>query len=290
MILVFGSLNVDLVSRVERIARPGETVLAARCDTHFGGKGANQAVAAAHGSGQAVCMVGAVGSDGFGDRCLANLTQRGVDTAAVQRADLATGMAFISVDRHGENAITVASGANGQVAGGAVPDSCFAAARVCVLQMEVPLAENLIVAERAQAAGLRVVLNFAPAMPDIPRDALHRLLTLCDVLVVNEHEAAVIAAVAPAGAASPRALAEGFDLDVIVTQGAAGADHVARDGRQARHPAPPTKVVDTTGAGDTFVGALAAAMVTGAPLDGAIATAIARASAACGWHGAQPPV
>lgn len=289
MILVFGSVNVDFVARVEAIARPGETVLSPTCTTFFGGKGANQAVAAAASATMPVQMVAAIGPDAYGAECVANLRDLGVGTEAVQQQDQLTGMAFISVDREGENAITVASGANMQISAAAVPDAVFAAARVCLLQMEVPLPETLLAAERARAAGARVILNFAPAIPDLPPRALERLLALSDVLVVNRHEAATLLAGLAGRVDDTAALARSFDLDVITTLGAEGVDHVTRDGAAGHLPAVPVAVLDTTGAGDTFVGVLAARIAENAGLVQAIAGAAARASLACTWPGAQPP-
>lgn len=289
VILVFGSVNVDFVARVEAIARPGETVLSPVCTTLFGGKGANQAVAAAAATGLPVRMVAAVGPDAYGAECVANLRDRGIGTAAIQRHDRLTGMAFIAVDRQGENAITVASGANMQISAAAVPEAEFATARVCLLQMEVPLPETLAAAARARAAGARVILNFAPAMPDVPAAALDRLLDLCDVLVLNRHEAATLLAMLAGRIADAAGLARAFDLDVITTLGADGVDYVDRAGLAGHLPAVPVTVLDTTGAGDTFVGVLAAGLAEGAGLAAAIAGAAARASVACTWPGAQPP-
>ena len=289
MILVFGSVNVDLVARVEAIPRPGETVLSPGSTTHFGGKGANQAVAAAR-AGAVVQMAGAVGPDAFGASCLENFRQRGVGVDAMQQAGLATGVAFITVDRQGENAITVASGANGQIRAADVPQGWFDESDLCVLQMEVPLAETLLAARRARDAGARVVLNYAPAPAQIAADLLDGLLALTDVLVLNEHEAATILSMAPRGAAGAEDLARGFGLDLVLTLGARGADWLAADGTRTHQPALPVQVVDTTGAGDTFVGALAAALAAGQGMAPAMAAATGAAAAACGWEGAQPPL
>lgn len=289
MILVFGSINVDLVARVEAIPRPGETVLSPGSTTHFGGKGANQAVAAAR-AGAKVQMVGAIGPDAFGATCLANFRKRGVGVDGMQTADLATGVAFITVDRHGENAITVASGANGQLLADKVPQDLLETASVCVLQMEVPVRETLQFAMRAKAVGARVVLNYAPAPARIDPDLLEPLLSMTDVLVLNEHEAATILAMAPRGAGTAADLAQVFALEVVQTLGAQGADWLAANGARAHQPAQPVQVVDTTGAGDTFVGALSAALAAGHEMAAALAAATSAAAAACGWLGAQPPL
>lgn len=281
---------MDFVARVESIARPGETVLSPACTTFFGGKGANQAVAAAHATTTPVQMVAAVGRDGFGEDCIANLGGRGIGTAAIQRHAQTTGMAFITVDQSGENAITVASGANRALSAAAVPQAVFDATRLCLLQMEVPLTETLVAAERARAAGARVILNFAPAMPGIGPEMLGRLLGLCDVLVVNRLEADTLLASLSESAATTADLARAHDLDVITTLGVGGVDYVTAAGAAGHVPAVPVAVIDTTGAGDTFVGTLAAALCDGAELRAAIALAAARASVACTWPGAQPPL
>src|ERR1700761_4534009 len=157
MILVFGSLNIDLVTRVAVIPGPGRTVLAPSYKTHFGGKGANQAVAAARVAGPGkVAMAGRVGNDGFGDDAIRNLAANAVDTSLIVRADDPTGCAFITVDGSGENAITAASGANRAANAADVPAPKLNADTVLLLQMEVPFADSLDVARRTRAASGRV--------------------------------------------------------------------------------------------------------------------------------------
>ncbi|WP_062226100.1 PfkB family carbohydrate kinase [Aureimonas frigidaquae] len=291
-IVVFGSINVDLVSKVAHIARPGETVLSPSYDTHFGGKGANQAVAAAHaarGHGLSVAMLGAVGRDAFGDQCLSNMDAAGVDIAGVQRSHERTGVAFISVDAQAENAITVASGANRHLSAGAVPQAACLGARAAVLQMEVPMVENL-----AFAQGLpdetRLIFNFAPAEDDTDPVALKALLSRTDIFVVNEHEAEVAGRIAGDGAHDFAQLATALGLDLVVTKGGAGVDLFARDGRFRHFDAPKVDVVDTTGAGDLFTGTLAARIAGKVPLDEAIAAACNAASIAVTRPGAQVDV
>jgi ribokinase len=293
LVVVFGSLNVDLVCRVETIPRPGETVLAPGYDQLFGGKGANQAVAAARALGEEgrVAMVGAVGEDALGGAVIDNLAGEGIDTAAIQKAADRTGCAFISIDAAGENAITVASGANGRLTAEALGDERLDARSVLVLQMETPLTENLSAAATARACGARVVVNLAPVPRQLDAATLEQLLALTDCLVVNETELAAAAELAglPAGGAYEQAgaLAGRHGIVVIATLGAEGAilaDPVAPLDRIAAHK---VTVVDTTGAGDTFVGVLAAGLATGLAVPDAARRAVIAGSLACRRVGAQ---
>ena len=295
MIVVFGSINMDLVARVPRIARPGETVLSRRADSFFGGKGANQAVAAArvgHGRPGKVAMVGAVGNDPFGAACLKNLEDNGIDVQAVRIVGDPTGCAFITVDETGENAITVASGANTMLRSVDLPDSLLSKASVLVLQMEVSLADSLDAAPRARRAGVRVIWNFAPVPSVKERSGLAELLGATDVLVVNEHEALSIAEIVgvPAGddyLTAATVLARDFGPTCIVTAGAQGAYAVSADDTQVHAPARPIIPVDTTGAGDTFVGVLANGFAEGLEIGPAMERACAAASLSCLTPGAQ---
>nr|WP_027316997.1 ribokinase [Microvirga flocculans] len=295
MIVIFGSINMDLVARVQRIARPGETVLSRRADSFFGGKGANQAVAAARtcrGGSVRVAMAGAVGHDPFGNACLRNLEENGVDIRAVRVTDEPTGCAFITVDALGENAITVASGANMALRSADLPDSLLSKARVLVLQMEVSLSENFEVAARARRAGVKVIWNFAPVPPVKDRSGMAELLEVTDMLVVNEHEALAIAEIAGLSTGSDyltaaAALARDFGPTCIVTAGAQGAYAVSRDGRQIHASARPIAPVDTTGAGDTFVGVFASGLAEGMEIASAMNWACAAASLSCLTAGAQ---
>lgn len=282
MIVVFGSINLDLVARVSRMPQPGETLAGSAFAMFPGGKGANQALAARR-AGAQVAMYGAVGRDAFAEPALASLAAAGVALDGVARVDAPTGVALIHVDARGENAITVVAGANGEAAAARVPAAAMPASTTLLMQLEVPLAEVGAVAAAATAA--RVVLNAAPAQP-LPA----ALLDLLDVLVVNEHEAAAIGAALglPASAEGfADALRERHGCAVVVTQGAAGALASTAEGVY-RVPAPPTEVVDTTGAGDAFCGALAAALDRGSAWPRALAEAIAAGSLACRRAGAQP--
>lgn len=293
-IVVFGSINMDLVARVATIPRPGETVLSPGYETFFGGKGANQAVAAAHavrGTGVAVAMVGQVGDDAFGRAARANIAAHGVSVADIVTGAAPTGCAFITVDESGENAITVASGANGAVTVAALSHT-FTNRDVLLLQMEVPFPEAIAAARRARAGGARVLWNFAPAPDTFPSASLAELLDACDLLIVNEHEAVAAAGAFGLGIGTAehavRSLAKDGGSTVVLTAGARGAFAFAPDGARHRVEAPAVEVVDTTGAGDTFVGVLAAELATGRDLPWSLASACRAAALACTRAGAQP--
>lgn len=292
MILVFGSLNVDLVARVPVIPGPGRTVLAPSYETHFGGKGANQAVAAARIAGPGkVRMAGRLGQDGFGDEALNNLTSNGVDTSQIVRVREPTGCAFITVDPGGENAITVASGANDTACAADVPETLFSADTVLVLQMEVPCAESLRLARMAKSASGTVIWNLAP-VPDRMTGAMIRdLLESVDYLIVNEHEALDVAAALDAGVTDFESacswLARSGGLTCVVTAGAQGALAVTADDVRFRAPAPSIKPVDTTGAGDTFVGAFASMIGEQTSLQKALEVGCEAAALSCLKAGAQ---
>ena len=285
MILVFGSLNIDLVVRVKSLPAPGETVLGPSYDVVAGGKGANQALAAAR-AGAAVAMIGAVGKDAFGEIALAELAVAGVDLAGVARGGPRTGAAFITVDRKGENEIVVASGANLKARQSPVPDAALGPETLVVLQMEVPVRENWTLARRARACGARVLLNAAPAQP-LSAEALASL----DWLVANEIEIAAIASAAGHRNEDPHvagaALAAATGIAVVVTLGSQGA--VAYAGGEAWEiGALPITPVDSTAAGDAFVGTLAAALEAGAALPAALRRGSVAGALACLVAGAQP--
>ena len=285
MVIVFGSINLDLVTRVARFPAPGETIGAESFATHPGGKGANQALAAAR-AGAAVRLYGAVGTDAFADTALALLAAGGVDLDGVKRAAASTGSATILVDAHGENCIAVASGANALADPEAVPDSVLAPATVLVLQHEVPAQANAALIARAHRAGARIVLNAAPARP-----LGIELLRQVDVLVLNETEASALAAqhqwpAAPRAFTAAAIAVAAPIFAVVVTLGKEGA--LAASGTDTIHVhAPDVEIVDTTGAGDAFVGALAAAIDARASLQDALRAAVVAGSLACTAVGAQ---
>lgn len=292
MILVFGSINMDLVAEVAAIPRPGETVLSPGYAHLFGGKGANQAVAAARvAEPRSVTMVGYVGDDPFGRMCTANLAANGVDVSAIGVVEQPTGCAFITVDRAGQNAITVASGANAQLGASAVPDELFSADTIGVFQMEVPLAASLNVARRLKACGGRVIWNFAPVPGELKREQLDALLAATDVLVVNEIEARSAAAILDVSdqglEADAQALAASGRASCIVTVGEQGAIAFTPDGKRYLAPALAIRPVDTTGAGDTFVGVLAVDLDAAKDFEAALQEACLGGSLACRAKGAQ---
>ena len=287
MINVFGSINLDLIGRVERLPGPGETVPGTAFATAPGGKGANQALAAAR-AGAAVRMVAAVGNDAFAAEGLALLGAGGVDLERVRRVDGPTGVALILVDAAGENVIAVIPGANGAVAAADAEALDFAADDILLLQLEVPVAAIEAAARRARAAGALVLLNFAP----FRAEALG-LLAHATHLVVNESECALIAqALGSPGIsteAQARAIAERHGLHVLATLGGEGALSVG-DGRVLTAAASPVEVVDTVGAGDTFCGYLAAGLSERLDLQAALALASAAGGLACTKSGAQPSI
>jgi ribokinase len=280
-IVVVGSLNQDLVARVPRIPAPGETVLAAGHSTFAGGKGANQATAAAR-LGARVAMVGRVGDDDFGHRLIAGLQSDGIDTEYVTvDPEVGSGLALINVDESGENAITVSPGANGRVGANDITAAAelIASARVLLLQLEVPMAA---LAAAVSAARGTVILNPAPAAALPPE-----LLAEVDILIPNESELALLSSLPVNDPAAVAAAAASLPVDdVVVTMGAAGAMVVTRSG--ATHVgAPSVTTVDTTGAGDAFCGALAAELARGAYLEAAVRFAVRAAAVAVTRHGAQ---
>lgn len=287
MIIVFGSLNVDLVTPVERLPGAGETVLGPGYALHPGGKGANQALAARR-AGAAVTLVGAVGRDGFAEIALSLLAQDGVDLSRVARSDAPTGAAFIAVDAQGSNQIVVAAGANAQAKADAVAALAPGEGDLLLLQREVLEAECIAAARAMRAGGGRVILNLAPAGAPAPE-----LLALTDILIVNEHEALILARALGWAEAEPDAIAQRVDAErgiaCIVTLGGAGLVGW-HGGVRRRLEAPRVEVVDTVAAGDSFVGAFAAALQAGFGFSGALQRGLAAGSLACTGAGAQPSV
>lgn len=280
-VLVVGSVNEDIVVSVERLPGPGETLLASEFALSSGGKGANQAVAAAR-DGVRVALVGAVGDDDAGGRQGAALDGAGVDTRWLRRlTGVPTGTAFIQVDSRGENTIVVVQGANAHVAlpvGDVEP-------QVVVTQNEIPPAAQQEAVALAARTGARLVINAAPA-PESPPP----WYGAADPLVVNEHEAAQLATLDEAGAGLLRRLRERTGArSVVMTLGERGA--LVDDGTEV-HAIPPVvveQVVDATGAGDTFVGVLAARLARGDDVVAAASAANRCAAKAVTWPGARPP-
>ena len=273
--IVVGSANVDQVFRVVSIPAPGETVLSSGFTTALGGKGQNQAVAAAR-AGASTAFIAALGRDGFGAAIRDGLAADAIDTTGVRDVDAPTGTALIAVDDSGENTIIVEAGANALLRLTDEDAAAIAAADVLVLQLEIPLDTVAAAAESAHAAGTTVVLNAAP-IQDLPES----LLALVDVLVVNEHEAAYLAGTQEVGMLAPA---------VIVSLGAAGAVLYEAGAEVAKVPAPRVTAVDATGAGDTLCGALAARLAGGGTLEEALRFGVAAASLSVQTVGAVPSI
>ncbi len=290
-VAVVGSVNMDLVVAVERIPRPGETVLGGDCRTIPGGKGANQAVAAAR-AGARARMIGCVGDDAFGARLRASLADSGVDVAPLRQCAGPSGMALIAVDSSGENAIVVSPGANAKAAPGLEMESALEGVSVVLAQLEIPIETVEWAAGRAAVLGCRFMLNPAPARPIGPA-----LARTTDVLICNETEAESlcglgIGASAPEmarsqGLAAARALKAMGPRTAIVTLGERGVAWASEEGEGVL-PAFRVDAVDTTAAGDAFCGALAARLAEGAALAEAIWFASAAGALAASRPGAQP--
>ncbi|MET9517325.1 ribokinase [Streptomyces sp. NPDC002994] len=294
-LLVVGSANADLVIGVERRPAPGETVLGSDLAVHPGGKGANQAVAAAR-LGARTALLARVGDDAHGRLLLESQREAGVDTGGVRVGGAPTGVALITVDPSGDNSIVVSPGANSRLTPEDVRDAgaLFAGARVVSAQLEIPL-KTVAEVVRTRAAGSRFVLNPSPPAP-LPAE----VLAACDPLVVNEHEARYVLGLGagpgdglgdtagPAPEDWARGLLALGPLSVVVTLGAEGA--LVADGRTGaavRVLSPRVDAVDTTGAGDAFTAALAWRLSLGEDLATAAAYAVRVGAAAVTKEGAQ---
>jgi len=280
MLLVFGSLNADLLFQVEALPRPGETVLCPGYQLAAGGKGANQATAAAK-AGAVVRMVGHVGGDSFGQFLREMLAAAGVDGAKIATSVKPTGIAVIGVDRVAENQIIVASGANLDSHAGQVEDRELAPGVTVLCQNEIRPAATFTLLERAKVRGARTILNLAPA-GEVPG----RVLDALDLLVVNEIEAAMAAGARGDPVVLARDLALRHGLTCVVTLGSRGALAMGPDGGY-RVEALAVEAVDSTGAGDAFTGVLAAALDQGISLPDALRRASVAAGLACTRIGAQ---
>jgi ribokinase len=287
-IVVVGSSNTDMIIRLGRIPRPGETILGGEFLTAAGGKGANQAVGAARAGGK-VALVARLGKDIFGDQAIAGLRRDGIDVRCVWR-DLAapSGVALIFVGEGGENSIAVASGANAKLSSADIKRAgkSLRAADILLVQLETPLATVQAAIKLAAKAGVRVILNPAPAraLPD-------SLLKLVSIITPNETEAELLTGIKvrdeAAAAKASRVLRERGAQAVILTLGARGAFLAEADGQQLI-PGFRVKALDTTAAGDIFNGALAVAVSQGNGLPAAIRFANAAAALSVTRIGAQP--
>jgi ribokinase len=283
-IVVVGSVNMDLIAEVSRLPAPGETVLASQLQTAPGGKGGNQAVAAAR-LGARAHMIACIGADDYGGELKSSLSRDGVDVTGVRTVDAHTGIAMICVDGQGQNQITAVLGANGRLTAAMIDSSEWTPSTWVVAQLEVPLEAVQSAFRQAKARGARTLLNAAPAR-EIPAD----LWILTQVLVVNETEAAMLSGGPvndrPSAVAAARALRDLGPEIVAVTLGADGAVIVA--GEAWHIPALSVTVVDTTAAGDAWVGAFAVSLGRGADLMTAAAVASVAGALTATGRGAQP--
>lgn len=270
-VVVIGSANLDLVATTDRLPGPGETVLGTTFHEHAGGKGLNQAVAAAR-CGAKVAMIGSVGDDEAGTRLRGVAGDAGIDiTGLTVEPDVPTGRAVITVDQHGENSIVVVAGANASGVRRTPPIS-----RVVLAQLEIPINSVIDAFATARGSGARTVLNPAPA-----RDLPAELLELCDIVVPNEHELDLVGG-------ADHLLAHGVRA-VVVTRGASGVTVVEAEDRTGwAVPAFHVEPVDTTGAGDAFCGALAARLAAGDDLRAAVRFAAGAGALATTVSGAVP--
>jgi ribokinase len=285
-ILVVGSLNADLVVRSPRFPRPGETISGEDLQIIPGGKGANQAVASAR-QGASVAMVGRVGDDSFGPDLIKNLKENNVDASHVQTdPDSATGTAIIVVDSNGQNSIVLSPGGNGRVKPSDLDDIAFSDYNLLLLQLEIPTETVLSAAQRARESGVRVLLSPAPARP-LPDE----LLSLPDFILPNESELGLLTDqpvhdIASAERAAQSLLARGIQ-NVIVTLGVNGALIVNKEITK-QIPSFTVNVVDTTAAGDAFIGGFAAALLENKSLEEAVRYGCACGALATTKFGAQP--
>lgn len=268
-LIVLGSINTDFVVRGDKLPSPGETVLGGTFYEAAGGKGANQAVAAARLSRTPVMFISAVGNDRLGAQSLARLRHENLDCRHIRQiAGVASGVALILVDQRGENLISVAAGANALLAPhdvDAVPDECFAAAQVLLASLEVPLPTVVRALQRAKLAGMQTIVNPAPAQQALADSAV---LEWVDVLTPNEHELAALTKLPARGddelIAAARVLQSLGARRLVVTLGARGA--LVVEEQVAWITAPTVTAVDTTAAGDAFSGALTVALGEGRSL------------------------
>jgi ribokinase len=284
-IVVIGSYNSDVILSVAHLPAAGETCLGLARDEAAGGKGSNQAVQAAR-CGARTVFIGAIGEDAAGAKALEMWAQSGVEAGHVVRlADHPTGMAVILVAADGENCIVVESGANAHLSPAHVQaaEPAIRDARVALAQLETPPAATRSAFEVARAHGVVTALNAAPAPERLDED----LLALTDLLFVNEGEAAAITGIADVETAA-QALLQRVTLGVVVTLGNAGAMLFRRDGPPLRQPAMAVDVIDTTGAGDAFIGAFVARLAATSRLDEAMRWGTTAGALACTALGATP--
>lgn len=288
MIIVIGSINLDLIVTLKRLPEPGETVAGKTFATAPGGKGANQALAARR-AGAPVRMIGAVGRDAFAEEALALLKADGVELTGVRAVDGATGTAHILVDANGENVIVTVAGGNAFVGPDDAAAARFGAGEHVVLQNEIPLETVEAALKAARASGAITLLNTAPF-----RAEAARLVPMADYVIANENEferyAEALALAGDGREARMRRFAEDMGRTIVVTLGPEGM-LVASPGQDVlRLPAMEVEAVDTVAAGDTFCGYLAAGLAEGRQLEDALRRAGAAAALTCLKPGAQPAI
>jgi ribokinase len=287
MITVFGSVNIDFVTQVLNIPAPGETVLGPHYQVFAGGKGGNQALAAAR-AGAQVRIIGAIGDDPFAAISIAELEQARVDTSRLLKQATPTGAAFIAVSKSGENAIIVASGANQMAKATQLENILFHKSDILLVQRELKDVETIAAMQFAKAKGARVILNCAPAI-----GMTAEWLKSIDILIANEGEIDDLGKILSLSSSNPddhaQQIAHQFSITVIVTLGADGC-LAWFDGLRRSVPALDIEAIDTTAAGDSFCGAFAAALDQGFGLTGALQYGSTAGSLACKKLGAQSSI
>ncbi|ALE54805.1 ribokinase [Paraburkholderia sp. RL17-368-BIF-A] len=290
-VAVVGSLNMDLVARAPRLPHPGETLAGRTFAQVAGGKGGNQAVAAAR-LGAQVSMLGCVGADANGAQLRAGLEAERIDCAALETGREATGVALIVVDDASQNAIVIVAGSNGEVTPETIArhEAVLAAADVVICQLETPLATVHAALAAARRLGKTVILNPAPATGPLPAE----WLPLIDYLIPNELEAATLTGLpvgSPEEAATAAAVLRAAGArNVLVTLGPRGVQAALEGAAPVLYDAPKVEAVDTTAAGDTFIGGFAAQLAEGADVDAAIRFAQRAAALSVTRAGAQPSI
>ena len=281
MILVFGSINADFFLNVKSLPRPGETVLCPSYTFYPGGKGANQAVAAAR-LGAEVMFAGSVGKDPYGGQVLKSLRDVGINLNRVNSRGTTTGTAFVVVAEDGENQIVVASGANLETCSNQIKDSDLSLCTHIVLQLEVPLKEIEDIIFRAKAAGCKIILNYAPANVIQPT-----AIECCDYLIMNEIEANSLFGQKKEVEEYAIKFSKRFDAECIITLGPKGSLLATREGLY-KIDALEVEAIDTVGAGDMFVGAFSAGLFKGECTTSSLKKATVASGLACKFNGAQP--
>lgn len=281
MILVFGSINADFFLNVKSLPRPGETVLCPSYTFYPGGKGANQAVAAAR-LGAEVMFAGSVGKDPYGGQVLKSLRDVGINLKLVNSRGTTTGTAFVVVAEDGENQIVVASGANLETCSNQIKDSDLSLCTHIVLQLEVPLKEIEDIIFRAKAAGCKIILNYAPANVIQPT-----AIECCDYLIMNEIEANSLFGQKKEVEDYAIKFSKRFDAECIITLGPKGSLLATREGLY-KMDALEVEAIDTVGAGDMFVGAFSAGLFKGECTTSSLQRATVASGLACKFNGAQP--